>query len=134
MAKKSIRIQNVVKSPAKKMVVLHVGTHRYLTSEKVLAAQGVMNPFTLRNKTIGIETYEPGEKLVDGTPYEQREDSTLVKAFITQLPEMTLNEMIASEVASSLKATLLGSLGNVAPTAAPEVRQPEPEAGAAPAE
>lgn len=130
MAQKSIRVINVVKSPAKKMVVLHVGNHRYLTSDKVLAAQGVMNPFTLRNKTITIETYEPGEMMVNNQAYEQREDSTLVKSIVS-LPEMSLNEMIASEVAASLKTALLGSLGNVAPSATPITAAPTVEAGAA---
>lgn len=136
MAKKSIRVTNVVKSPAKKQVVLSTGNMLYLVSEKVLAAQGCFDPFSLRGKTVGIETFEPGEQLLNGDAYEQREDTTLVKS-ITSMPgfeQMSQQEVMYSAMKAGFADFMRASMG--APVAAP-VAAAEParvEAGAAVAE
>lgn len=134
MAKKTIRVINVVKSPAKKQVVLSTGNMLYLVSDKVLAAQGCFDPFTLRGKTLGIETFEAGEQLLNGDAYEQREDTTLVKS-ITSMPgfeQMSQQEVMYSAMKAGFADFMRASMG--APVAAP-VAAAEParivEAGAA---
>ena len=112
MAKKSIRVTNVTKSPAKKQVVLSTGNMLYLVSEKVLAAQGCFDPFSLRGKTIGIETFEPGEQLLNGDAYEQREDTTLVKS-ITSMPgfeQMSQQEVMFSAMKAGFAEFMRASM------------------------
>lgn len=133
MAKKSIRVTNVTKSPAKKQVVLSTGNMLYLVSEKVLAAQGCFDPFSLRGKTLGIETFEAGEQLLNGDAYEQREDTTLIKA-ITSMPgyeQMSQQEVMFSAMKAGFAEFMRSSMGAV-PTPAAAPAQPAVEA--APAE
>lgn len=113
MAKKQIRVTNVIKSPAKKQVILSTGNMLYLVSEKVLAAQGCFDPFSLRGKTLGIETFEPGEQLLNGDAYEQREDTTLVKS-ITSMPgfeQMSQQEVMYSAMKAGFAEFMRASMG-----------------------
>lgn len=115
MAKKQIRVTNVIKSPAKKQVVLSTGNMLYLVSEKVLAAQGCFDPFSLRGKTVGIETFEPGEQLLNGDAYEQREDTTLIKS-ITSMPgfeQMSQQEVMFSAMKAGFADFMRASMGAV---------------------
>ena len=122
MAKKQIRVTNVIKSPAKKQVILSTGNMLYLVSEKVLAAQGCFDPFSLRGKTLGIETFEPGEQLLNGDAYEQREDTTLIKS-ITSMPgfeQMSQQEVMFSAMKAGFADFMRASMGAaIAPVAEP---------------
>ncbi len=124
MSKKTIRVSNVQRSTQRtatgaQRVILSVGGHRYLTSTKVLASNGIDDPFSLRGKSVGIEVYEPGEQMVNGDAYEQREDTTLIKSF-TSLPEKSQQELVADSIG---RAYLQHLLATSAP--APVVRERE---------
>lgn len=120
MAKKNILIQDVKHKDGSKNVRLEVNGHRYLVSPKVLADSGVKNVYTLRGKSIKIETYDVGEKMISGEAYTQKEDSTLVKR-IVELPAYTFQELAAIEFASQMAAMMgfAAPVSAAAPAATP---------------
>lgn len=118
MAKKNIRVQDVTVSTKTGRVILLSDNHRYITSKQLLASKGIEDVFDLRLKTIGIETFDPGELLVNNTVYEQREESTLVKGFTSLPKQMSQQDKIADAIGRYTAAYVAQAMGYGAPAVA----------------
>lgn len=136
--RKNLRIQKVQKAVlnGKKTVTFHSGGQRFTTNINSLKVVGIEDPFNLIGKTITVDTYEIGEKLVDGSIYEGREGGNLIKEILA-VPERTQQELIADSVGRHMAALLLQSMAPAAAVNSPQNAEEEDnnlDENAAPAE
>jgi hypothetical protein len=121
MAKHTIKVQKAIKGVlnGKQAVTVFSGSQRFTTHMNTLKVLGVNGHTELIGRTMSIETFEVGDKLLDGSIYEGRDGSNLVKE-INSISEAPLNLLIAQQVAASLSASILAGIGN---TAAPQQQE-----------